>query len=78
MRPRNGLVRKIPCITENCKEQSDVALVDPLIGKDNIVTVEGPIWKYLHKMLSPAFSTQHISNMRPAVSLQILFSSKPA
>jgi cytochrome P450 len=62
----------------HCKEQSDVALVDPLIGKDNIVTVEGPIWKYLHKMLSPAFSTQHISNMRPAVSLQILFSSKPA
>jgi cytochrome P450 len=49
------------------KIQSNEPIVDPLIGAGNIVTIEGPRWKYLHKMLSPAFSIQHISNMRPAV-----------
>jgi cytochrome P450 len=48
--------------------QSNKPIVDPLIGAGNIVTIDGPRWKYLHKMLSPAFSVQHISNMRPAVS----------
>jgi cytochrome P450 len=46
---------------------SDPQIVDPLIGADNIVTSEGQLWKYLHKMLSPAFAVQHISNMRPSV-----------
>lgn len=55
---------------KHSQTQSDTLPVDPLIGKGNIVTVEGPQWKYLHKMLSPAFSIQHISNMRPAVSTQ--------
>jgi cytochrome P450 len=43
--------------------------MDPLIGTSNIVTSDGPRWKHLHKMLSPAFSVQHISSMRPAVSI---------
>jgi cytochrome P450 len=49
------------------KELSDQQIVDPLIGTDNIVTSDGQLWKYLHKMLSPAFATQHIANMRPMV-----------
>jgi cytochrome P450 len=49
------------------KHEAEKWAVDPLIGSENIVTSEGHLWKYLHKMLSPAFAVQHISNMRPAV-----------
>jgi cytochrome P450 len=55
-------------LMEDQKQHANEFAVDPLIGTNNIVTIEGPLWKYLHKMLSPAFSVQHISNMRPAVS----------
>lgn len=46
--------------------------IDPLIGPDNIVTSDGPLWKSLHKMLSPAFSVQHISRMRPAIAEEVM------
>jgi cytochrome P450 len=54
------------------KHAGEKIFIDPLIGADNIVTSNGPRWKYLHKMLTPAFSIQHISNMRPAVSLLLV------
>ena len=49
------------------KHEAEKWFIDPLIGSNNIVTTEDSQWKYLHKMLSPAFSIQHISNMRAAV-----------
>lgn len=56
-------------VTQNHpKHEAEKWFVDPLIGKNNIVTAEGTLWKYLHKMLAPAFAIQHINNMRPAVS----------
>jgi cytochrome P450 len=42
--------------------------VDSFIGADNIVTTDGPRWKYLHKLRFPAFTIQHIRGRRPAVS----------
>ncbi|EAT87917.2 hypothetical protein SNOG_04157 [Parastagonospora nodorum SN15] len=60
-------------VTKNYpKHEAEQWFLDPLIGKGNIVTVEGSQWKYLHKMLSPAFSVQHISNMRPAIAEEIM------
>jgi cytochrome P450 len=47
-------------------------MIDPLIGKGNIVTTDGPRWKHLHKMMSPAFSIQHISNMRGMVAAEVM------
>jgi cytochrome P450 len=49
------------------KHVVEVQSIDPLIGTGNVVTTDGARWKYLHKMLSPAFAVQHISKMRPAV-----------
>lgn len=46
--------------------------IDPLIGVGNIVSTEGPRWKYLHKMMSPAFAITHISNMRPMVAAEVM------
>jgi cytochrome P450 len=51
------------------KHDAEKMFVDPMIGDSNVVTSEGSRWKYLHKMLAPAFAIQHISNMRPAVCL---------
>jgi cytochrome P450 len=55
-------------VTQNHpKHEAEKWAVDPLIGSENIVTSEGPLWKSLHKMISPAFSVQNITTMRPAV-----------
>ncbi|KAH7061619.1 cytochrome P450 [Paraphoma chrysanthemicola] len=54
------------------KHEAEKWFVDPLIGAGNIVTTDGPRWKYLHKMLSPAFAIQHISNMRPAIAEELM------
>jgi cytochrome P450 len=54
------------------KHEAEGWFIDPLIGVDNIVTSEGNLWKYLHKMLSPAFAVQHITNMRPDIAEEIM------
>lgn len=50
------------------KHPEEQKAVDPMIGKGNIVTSEGPRWKKMHKMLAPAFAITHVTNMRPMVS----------
>lgn len=50
------------------KHEAEAIFMDPLIGVGNIVSSNGPEWKHLHKMLSPAFSVQNVTNIRPAVS----------
>lgn len=45
---------------------------DPLIGKGNIASAEGPHWKHLHKMMSPAFSITNITEMRPIVATEVM------
>ena len=46
--------------------------LDPIIGKGNIVASDGPRWKGLHKMLSPAFAISHIGNLRPMVASEVM------
>ncbi|KAF2831797.1 cytochrome P450 [Ophiobolus disseminans] len=60
-------------ITKNHpKHDAEKWFIDPLIGSNNIVTSNGPHWKYLHKMLSPAFAIQHISNMRSGIAEELM------
>ncbi|RAR06491.1 glycoside hydrolase family 3 protein [Stemphylium lycopersici] len=54
------------------KHPAEGAMLDPLIGKGNIVTSDGLRWKHLHKMLSPAFSISHITKMRPMVATEVM------
>ena len=54
------------------KHEAEKWFIDPLIGDGNIVTTDGPRWKLLHKMLSPAFSILHITNMRPMVATEVM------
>lgn len=59
------------------KHEIEAYYADPLIGPGNMLTSEGPRWKHLHKMLSPAFSITHVSNLRPMVAAEVmLFRSK--
>lgn len=58
----------VTVVRNHPKHDAEKMFLDPLIGTGNIVTANGPRWKYLHKMLSPAFSIMHISNMRPMVA----------
>lgn len=54
------------------KHEAEKTFLDPLIGKGNIVTSEGPRWKHLRKMLSPAFSVMHVTNMRPMAASEVM------
>lgn len=47
-------------------------MINPIIGESNIVSIDGPRWKYLHKMVSPAFSISHITAMRPMVAAEVM------
>ena len=35
----------------------------PLVGRKNIAAVNGPTWKLLHSMLTPAFAPSHVKNL---------------
>lgn len=60
-------------VTRNHEKHIAEALsVDPVVGKGNIVTAEGARWKKMHKMLAPAFSTQHVTNLRPMVAENVM------
>ena len=54
------------------KHIAEAQVIDPLIGNGNIVSANGQLWKALHKMLSPAFSITHITNLRPMVADEVM------
>ena len=35
----------------------------PLVGRKNIAAANGPTWKLLHSMLTPAFAPSHVKNL---------------
>lgn len=45
------------------KHPAESEFMGPIIGKENVATTEGPVWKAAHNMLSPAFSASHVRNM---------------
>ncbi|KAE8832834.1 hypothetical protein PTNB73_09764 [Pyrenophora teres f. teres] len=59
-------------IRNHPKHIEEARAVDPLIGNANIVSTNGQRWKELHKMLSPAFSITHITNLRPMVADEVM------
>lgn len=54
------------------KHIAEAEAVDPLIGEGNIVTSEGARWKKMHKMLAPAFSITHVTNMRTMIAGNVM------
>jgi len=54
------------------KHEGEGLMIDPLVGDGNIVTTNGAQWKYLHRMLSPAFAISHVTNMRPMVADEVM------
>ncbi|KAH7124143.1 cytochrome P450 [Dendryphion nanum] len=51
-------------VIKNHPKHGDIPMhVDPIVGKDNIVSINGPKWKYLHNMLAPAFAVSRIRGM---------------
>lgn len=60
-------------VTRNHEKHSEeLRVMDPMIGKGNIVTAEGARWKKMHKMLAPAFAITHVTNMRPMVAENVM------
>ena len=39
----------------------------PIVGPDNIASVNGPVWKTLHNSIAPAFAWSHIRNLSAVV-----------
>ena len=58
----------LTAIENTPKHPIERMFVEPVVGVDNIVTTEGPYWKYLHKLLAPAFAKQYIRKMVPSIS----------
>ena len=54
------------------KHVAEKEAIDPLIGEGNIVTSEGARWKKMHKMLAPAFSITHVTNMRAMIAENVM------
>ncbi|KAF2179691.1 cytochrome P450 [Zopfia rhizophila CBS 207.26] len=46
--------------------------VDPIIGKNNIVSVDGPRWKRLHNMLAPAFAISHVRGLAGLIAEEVM------
>lgn len=55
-------------VTRAFKQHSMSAdFMEPIIGRDVIATVNGPVWKQLHSAMLPAFSWSHIRNLTSVV-----------
>ncbi|EDU50594.1 cytochrome P450 3A30 [Pyrenophora tritici-repentis] len=54
------------------KHIAETLATEPLIGDANIVGSNGQRWRELHKMLSPAFSISHVTNLRPMVADEVM------
>lgn len=39
----------------------------PLAGRQNLVTMEGPMWKHWRSVFNPGFSASHISSLVPGM-----------
>lgn len=63
---------EMTAVRNHPKHEAEGQMIDPLIGRGNIVTANGPQWKHLHRMLSPAFAISHITNMRPMVAEEVM------
>ncbi|KAF2109528.1 cytochrome P450 [Lophiotrema nucula] len=54
------------------KHPAEAIFVDPVVGNNNIVTVDGPRWKHLHNMLAPAFGVSRVRDMLPMVAEEVM------
>lgn len=66
------LALHMTAVRNHPKHEGEALMIDPLIGNGNIVTTNGPQWKHLHKMLSPAFAISHITNMRAMIADEVM------
>ncbi|KAF2199970.1 cytochrome P450 3A30 [Delitschia confertaspora ATCC 74209] len=47
-------------------------VVNGVVGKDNIVTTDGPLWKKLHNMVAPSFSDSQVKNMVGMIAEEVM------
>lgn len=66
------LARDVTVTRNHPKHEAIGIMIDPIIGGSNIVGTDGPRWKYLHKMVSSAFSISYITEMRPMVAAEVM------
>ena len=46
--------------------------MDSVIGRDNVATSNGKLWKMLHSAMAPAFAPSHIKNLIPVMTEEAL------
>lgn len=66
------LALDVTVVRNHPKHEAIGLIVNPIIGDSNIVSTDGPRWKHLHKMVSPAFSISYITEMRPMVAAEVM------
>lgn len=54
------------------KEPSLRTFLEPLTGKEDLVTMEGPTWKRWRSIFNPGFSSTHISSLVPGMIEKVL------
>lgn len=59
------------------KDPGLTTFLTPLAGKQNLVTMEGSIWKHWRSVFNPGFSASHISSLVPGMVDKVeMFSKK--
>ncbi|PSN62971.1 cytochrome P450 [Corynespora cassiicola Philippines] len=54
------------------KHYMEEVSIAPVGGVGNVVSANGPRWKYLHKMLAPAFGLTYVRNLVPLIADQVM------
>lgn len=57
------LAHQFTVLRNHPKHIAAVEAMDPVLGKGNVATSDGPAWKAAHNMIAPAFSASHQRNM---------------
>ncbi|KAL1603692.1 hypothetical protein SLS60_005281 [Paraconiothyrium brasiliense] len=66
------LAHQFTVLKNHPKHIAEVATMDPVLGKNNVATADGPAWKAAHSMIAPAFSASHQRNMAPMMAEEVM------
>ena len=54
------------------KHPDEAYFIDPVAGRGNIVSANGPVWKHLHQMIAPAFAISRVRGMVAMIAEDVM------
>ncbi|KAJ4345458.1 uncharacterized protein N0V89_011589 [Didymosphaeria variabile] len=66
------LAHQFTVLKNHPKHIAAITSMDPVLGRGNVATADGPSWKAAHNMIAPAFSASHQRNMAPMMAEEVM------